>query len=543
MTAEPSDSRPPLPGADAPAVPAPVSDLGASPLPPPEGDDDRPPGDGAPAGAARKGPTVATHYLRYVFGNVLVMIAGFVSFPIMTRLLDTGQYGIFGYYDAWLLLLLALFKLGGQHTILRFFPHKGGEAALRRYGASIVLAPFAAGCVLAVLALIAYAGIVYREPPEAATIGWFMLLLLVPTMWVSYAASIAFAEERSDISVRITVGQRWLELFSILGVVYFLERSALGAYVARLGVALVLAFALWRWVRVRLPMHWRDIDPKETRAGLRYGLPLVANEIASSLLSFADRLMLRSMTGNFASVGVYTIGYGLALNINNLLNYALYNAYTQVSVREFETLGAAAVVRTKRIVLGLLVYVTAAMITGIVAVGQDILLLMAGSDKTESALVFVLIGVNYLLDGLFGICGAGLLLHKRSASVLALTLGALTVNIVLNLILIPRFGVMGAVYATFIAYFAMWIAKYATCPRDLRAMPPLKPSLIACFLALINLVVAHLTGLFGIASHFGRFVAMALLMLPLFVLPALMIDDVLRATLVNYWRNRRIVGS
>ena len=493
----------------------------------------------APAPRARAG--VATHYLRYVFGNVLVMVAGFISFPILTRLLDTGQYGIFGYFDAWLLILVAVCKLGGQHTILRFFPHAGGRSALAKYGASIVLAPFAAAGVLVALLLAAYTVIVWLAPPEAAHIGWIMLLMLLPTIWISFAASVAFAEERSDISVRITVGQRWLELVSILCIVYFVERSATGAYVARFGVALVLAFALTRWVRTHLPMHWRDFDAREMAAGLRYGLPLVANEIASSLLSFADRLMLRSMTHSFAAVGVYTIGYGLALNINNLLNYALYNAYTQVSVREFETQGPAAVVRTKRVVLGLLVYVTAAMITGIIAVGRDILLLMAGKDKVESATVFVLIGVNYLLDGLFGLCGAGLLLHKRSGAVLALTASSLFINIVLNVVWIPRFGVMGAVYATFVAYFAMWIMKYATCPADLRALPPLKPSLIAVLLSALNLAVAHYTGLFGVESHFLRFAIMALLMLPLFALPALAIDGNLRAMVVNYWRTRRVV--
>jgi len=198
-------------------------------------------------------------------------------------------------------------------------------------------------------------------------------------------------------------------------------------------------------------------------------------------------------------------------------------------------------VRTKRVVLGLLVYVTAAMITGIVAVGRDILLLMAGKDKIESATVFVLIGVNYLLDGLFGICGAGLLLHKRSGTVLALTAGSLLINVVLNVVWIPRFGVMGAVYATFAAYFAMWVAKYLTCPADLRALPPLKPSLIATALSLANLAVAHYTDLFGVQSHFGRFAVMALLMLPLFVLPALAIDGNLRGNVMNYWRNRRVL--
>ena len=62
---------------------------------------------------------------------------------------------------------------------------------------------------------------------------------------------------------------------------------------------------------------------KQYREGLRYGLPLVANEIATTVLAFADRLMLRQMLVDFTAVGVYTIGYGLALNINNLFNLAL----------------------------------------------------------------------------------------------------------------------------------------------------------------------------------------------------------------------------
>src|SRR3569832_135344 len=86
---------------------------------------------------------VATHYIRYALANILVMVAGFVSFPIMTRLLDTGQYGIFGYFDAWLLILAGVFKLGAQHTILRFYPHSGGPQALARYGANYILLPMA----------------------------------------------------------------------------------------------------------------------------------------------------------------------------------------------------------------------------------------------------------------------------------------------------------------------------------------------------------------------------------------------------------------
>jgi O-antigen/teichoic acid export membrane protein len=484
-------------------------------------------------------PGVATHYLRYVGGNLLVMVAGFVSFPIMTRLLDNGQYGIFGYFDAWLLILVAVFKLGAQHTILRFYPHVGGEGALARFGANFVLLPFLWGCGLWLLALIAYAVIVYIAPPEAAGIGWVMLLLLPPTMWISYVGSVAFAQEKSKVSVRIAVGQRWLEAFAILATVYWWDRSARGAYVARLAVALVFAFILLRWLRRRLPMHRRDFNAAACIEGLRYGLPMVVNEIASSLLSFADRLMLRQMLGSFAAVGVYTIGYGLALNISNLLNYALYNAYTQVSVREYETKGPEAVVRTKRAVLHVLVYIAAGMIAGLLGVGNDVLLLMAGADKAGSAPVFQLIGVNYVLDGFFGICTAGLLLHKRSTTILVLSMGALVLNVAINLVWIPRFGVMGAVYATFVSFMTLHIVKYRFCPPDLRALPGWRETILSSGLAFLSLAIAHYWNLFDIVSHFGRLMAMGTMMIFTFVMPALLLDRRLREDALIFLRGRK----
>ena len=483
---------------------------------------------------ARARVGVTTHYLRYATGNVLVMIAGFVSFPIMTRLLDTSQYGIFGYFDAWLLILAGVFKLGAQHTILRFYPHTGGRSALARFGANHILAPFALSSALWILGVAAYAAIVLYAPPEATRVGWVMLLLLLPTMWISYVNAFAFAEERSDVSVRISVGQRWCETMCILLVVYFVARSTLGVYLARFGVASVFAIGLSFWLRRNVPLRTRYFDAAEFANGLRYGVPLVLNEIAATLLAFADRLMLRHLLVDFAAVGVYTIGYGLALNINNLFNLALYNAYTQVSIREFETNGAAAVLRTKRAVLHGLVYFGTAMIVGLVVAGPDALLLMAGNDKTASAPVFVLIGIVYTLDGMFGICGAGLLLLKRSRSVLALTLGAAVLNVLLNGLLIPRFGVMGSAYSSMLSFTALNLARYLTCPRELRALPDARATAIAVGLGILCIAIADVTRLGGVESHAGRIIMLALLLLVGFVAPAFTFDAELRAAALRH---------
>jgi O-antigen/teichoic acid export membrane protein len=189
-------------------------------------------------------------------------------------------------------------------------------------------------------------------------------------------------------------------------------------------------------------------------------------------------------------------------------------------------------------VLLVIVYLAAAMVTGLLSVGGDVLLLMAGPSKAQSAPVFQLIGVNYVLDGVGGIVTAGLLLHKRTMTILMLSVLALIVNVVLNLFWIPRFGVIGAVYATFVSFMALHIVKYLFCPRDLRALPGWRETTTAVALSAFSLAIWYYTDLFGIVSHSGRFATMAGLMIFTFALPALALDSRLRNAILGYVRKR-----
>jgi O-antigen/teichoic acid export membrane protein len=483
-------------------------------------------------------PSIATHYLRYAVGNALILLAGFVSYPILTRLLSYAQYGVLGYFDAWMLFLTAVIKLGSQHSAVRFYPHGASPDALRAYGSTFVLYSLAvsggvwllAALILAVATLTGHVS----QPVEA----WIMLVLLVPTVCISYVTSVLTAEERSDLSVRFDVVQRWIELVAILGIVYFISRTAAGVYVARLVAATAVAAVGIAWLVRNLPMQWRDRDVRRWLEGVRYGVPMGANEIAYVVLGFVDRLMLKQQLQDFVPVGIYTIGYGLALKINVMLHAALGVAYNQVSIRLYETEGPRAVVQTKRRVLDVLVYVVSALIVGTLTVGKNLLLLLAGQDKSQSVPVFVWVAVTYVLSGLLGLCASGLVLHKRSGTLFTLTILAAMANIVLNWFWIPKYGYMAAVYATAISLIGLNCLQFAFCPRALRALPSRRAFLTATSLGVVVWVVAHFGGAY-VTGNLPRLLAMTVLMVVLFLLPALAMDRSLRQTLYGYWLKRR----
>ncbi len=488
-------------------------------------------------------PTLGTHYARYLVGNVLVLVASFISFPVLTRLLDNRQYGIFGYFETWFLVLAAIVKLGGQHSIIRFYPHGRPVEEVRSFAASFLLLPFRYAFFVWLLLLAGYAVISRDMEHEVRVVGWCMVLLVLPQVWTSLVNALIGIEERSALYIRVLVVQRWAEMLVIVSTVYFIERSAMGAYAARVAVGCALALWLARWLFRQHAPRRRDAVRSDWIAALPYALPLVANEISASLLGLLDRVMLKHVLDDFVPVGIFAVGAGLAATLHVVINQALAVAFTQVSMRQYALEGAAVVVRTKRDTLRVMVYACALLVAGLVCVGRDFLLMLSGADKIASAPVFVALGSCYLVYGLVDLMGSGLLLHKRSKTMLALNLVATSVTLVVNLVLIPRYGVTGAIWATVAGYGVLGAGQFLFCPRELRAWPAWKPLMLALALGATLVAMAYGSDFFGLERPVARFAVMAPVSLLLFVLPALTLDPVLRGYVLAWLRRRQWIRA
>jgi O-antigen/teichoic acid export membrane protein len=433
---------------------------------------------------------IATHYVRYLGANVMVAAAGFVSFPVMTRLLDNHQFGLLGYYEALLLLVAGVLKLGTQHAILRFYPHRGDATALQDFRSNHVLLPFGLSMLLWLACVAVVAVLVRRIAAEEQPILWLLMLTVPLVIWSSFVEAVMYALERSDITLWLKSAWRWGELALVLLTIAFIERSAVGVFAAKLAVIFVVATWLttWflRWQRGRTVAIKRPL----LLSGLAFGVPMMFTELISLLFAMADRILLRALTGDFAQVGVYTIGYGLALALTAVLGQTLAQAFTPTAVRLFESQGPAAVVALKRDMLNLWTIVVALVSALLVTVGDDLLLVLAGPTKAASAPVFVAVALTLTWYSLISVAQYGLLLQRRATRFMVITLLAAVINIVLNVPLILALGVMGAVYATVLSYVFLSLMQLWQCPAELRYMPSLlRLGAATAFPALVALIL------------------------------------------------------
>lgn len=494
----------------------------------------------APAPAASPLPAkksgVGTHYLRYSTASVLVMLAGLVSFPLLTRLLDNTQYGILGYYETWLMIAVAVAKLGAQHAILRFYPYHDEANGLPGFATNLFLLPLLVSCGIWAAGITVFACLDWFGGASFSPVLWMAVLMVPLQVFVSLVQMVLRAGEHSGLLMVTRVAWRWLELVLMVGAVALLERTAVAAYGGKmLAAALVVVFYV-HWVRRNLAFS-RRLDWSQMRLTLRYGMPLVVNEIATVLLISIGRLMLKGMTGEFAAVGIFTIGYSLALQVSLLMSAALSESFIPVANRNWETGGAAAVRALKSSVLFPMTYAAIGIAAAIACVGSEAVRAISGADKAGSGPVFAWLGAMYALYPLLEIGGYGLLLHKRSATVLYLTLGATTLNVLLNLWLIPRHGYMGATWATVVSFAALGASLYLFCPADLRHLPDGRALAVALGAAAAFVLAVEGTDLFGLASPWARLFAAGGLWLLLFVLPVLALDGRLRH-LLRHWKTR-----
>lgn len=487
--------------------------------------------------ASRAG--VGTHFLRYGSANVLVMLAGFISFPVLTRLLDNTQYGILGYYETWVVIAISLAKLGAQHAILRFYPHDDGHAGNARFSTNLFLLPMLVSTGLWAIAIAVLAGLSGFGGMSFSPMLWCAALAIPLTVFANMVQMVLRAGERSDLLSVMSVVWRWLELVAMVAAVALLERSALAAYGGKLLAAvLVIAFYV-NWVRRNLVFSRAHVDFKEFRAALAYGMPLAVNEIAVMVLVLIDRVMLKSMMDDYAVVGIYTIGYALAIQVSVLMHAPLSASFIPVANRTYKSEGADAVRAVKRGVLLPVTYLAVGVAVAIWSVGSDVIPAISGPDKAASGPVFAWIGTMYALYPILDISGYGLLLHKRSMTLLTLTISAATLNILLNLFLIPAYGMMGAVYATGVCYAFLGAAICLLCPRELRQFPSATTLVIAFGAAALFLVVLGAVDLSRLDSRWLRLFAAGGLWVACFVIPVLVMDRSLRQLLLDRRKHRK----
>lgn len=222
----------------------------------------------------------------------------------------------------------------------------------------------------------------------------------------------------------------------------------------------------------------------------RYGYPVAASLILALVLSSTDRLVLAAFLDE-AAVGAYHAGYSLANRTLDVIFIWLGAASGPALVMALERGGASALRTAAREQASTFLLIALPAAAGLALVAQPLAQLVIGEQlRDTAAAVTPLIALSALMAGLTTYYfHQAFTLSRRTGLLLQAMAIPAAVNLLLNLVLVPRMGVMGAALATAISYGVGAVASWGL-GRGAISLPVPWDALVRCGLATIIMAVA-----------------------------------------------------
>lgn len=391
-----------------------------------------------------------SHSALYGAADVFTNLVNFLLVPLYTAFLSPQDYG-----DLALLLLFStlakiLFRMGLDSAFFRIHYDLKDAEQQRRLAGSIAVFSAVAGSLLFGLVIAASrpiaVGLLGR--PEgagqvvlAAADVYFGLFAFVPM-------SLLRIQERPGLFSLLSGGRHLAN--TLLKVFLVVEGHGVT------GVLLADALASGLFSVALLPQLRRHaalgLDPSLLREALRFALPKLPHGLLLQVQNLADRKILDLFVSR-AEVGLYQVGYSFGLGVKFPLSAfePAWQPFVYSQVGKPDAARTLARVASVAWAGFLFVGVSLAVVSG------ELLTLMTprSPEFRAAAPVIPLVVLAYLLQGLFLLTSVGIGISKRARYYPIVTLVAASINVAANFALVPRFGILGAAWATVLSYAAM----------------------------------------------------------------------------------------
>jgi O-antigen/teichoic acid export membrane protein len=295
--------------------------------------------------------------------------------------------------------------------------------------------------------------------PLTLALTFLLAFQYVPSSWLR-------ARELPGRFLLLTLASFAAGVVATIGFVLVADLGAPGALLGQLaGAAAIVVVA----VAVVASMGSPSFRPDLLRRSLAFGLPLLPHSLSAWVLNLSDRwliglLVVGSAAAAQAAIGVYSFGYLLG-QLVALVAFSFNAAWVPFFYQRGEGPSGPRLLRemTTLSIGGL-----AVLAAGIGLVAPEVTALLAGdrwgSASTEAGRIAPIVAVASVSYGVYYMVVSAVFLVRRTRVLPLLTITAGAVNVGLNLILIPRVGIVGAAWATLAGYSTLaaltaWYAR------------------------------------------------------------------------------------
>ena len=386
-----------------------------------------------------------------ILSTCLLYGISIITAPLFSRLLGTGGYGNVSNYNVWVSILSIAATLQTQATLANAMVEYP-ESLQDKYQSSVLSLSFLAFAVVSALILL------FLNPiSHALNLSKFFILLVlfqsIGTYGVNFMNRKLTYEMKAGRNMLLSLGTTLATLgLSLLFVLmlpqelrYYGRIVAIAAVYGLLGLGL----CVFIWAKGRTFYNrefWRFCIP--------LAIPYVFYNLADLLLGHCDVIMLRQMIGDSVS-GIYSMAFQLGTVLYTIFT-ALNNTWVPFFYEDTKQGNGDAVRSSAKNYLELFTVLSA----GFILLGTEVYHLFADRSFWGSTNLVPLFALSHYLNFLCTFPITYEQYHKQVKMVAAATIVSSSINILLNYLLIPPLGMLGAALATVLSHGLQFAAHY-----------------------------------------------------------------------------------
>lgn len=386
------------------------------------------------------------------FSRVLASLLGIIVLPAFTKSYTSEIYGVWAQTSITMALLTVILALGLGSSVQRFLAaEESREKRGQAFGAMLWPIILFSSLVLPILVLLRQdLSIFLFDSPR------YVSFVPLTFLW-------AFANVLFSFCISYLIARGKIKILSVIQVAILLLNIAIMVTLATAGyslelVIICLIIAQAFFVALTFGMIIREIGfPKPNFGGvghfLAFSLPLVPSALIFWIISSSDRYFIIHLV-SLAQAGIYSVSYNLA-NVIQLF-YAPIGFILFPILSKFWDHGE--IPRVKNYLeysIKLFLVLAIPGSAGLYILSQPLLGILATSEYAVGGVLVLLISLGIILQGIYLLNNFIIGVVKQTKWQPLMMAVAAATNVGINLVLIPRIGIMGAAISTLVSYFVL----------------------------------------------------------------------------------------
>ncbi|WP_115753625.1 lipopolysaccharide biosynthesis protein [Listeria kieliensis] len=402
------------------------------------------------------GNKILSKFLSISVGSWIAMLIGFLSTPVITRLLSPEEFGKVSLFLLVVEVLTAIILFGSDQSFIRFFyeEQSNKRPVLLRKSLYLPLLLYAGIALLFLCFYQIFSRLLFSES-SLYLIGLLLVYVLL-RIFSTWSSLVIRMQQKGKLFSLIQVLNKLIEFIGILVFAYLLGDQYEVLIYAQITFMVIVTI-----IAISIEFHFWDFSKQKGvkldstfYERIKYGFPLMITLLMTLAFQSVDRITIRIWAG-YNEVGLYFAAFKIIALLNMLqINFTAF--WTPLSYEKYKK-------NPKQTQFfhnaHQIVAYSMLMIAVIVLMSKGIIIALLGAEYQQAEHIVPFLVFIPLMYTVSEISVIGINFYKKTGWHIFITIFVFAVNLLGNILLVPVIGAVGAAVSTGLSYILFYMLR------------------------------------------------------------------------------------